>query len=336
MTQSGRHGYSEHEVKFQITRVVVGFTMALSLLWLGLTTAIPREKVCTVDYYGPPNVTIMAENILQAQYDSYNQDYNYYRYIMNRDWDCVPRYDVYDKISDTMVDLLYHKLSKDDAFDIIVEQLETILTGQGIAELRLHWTMMEMDGIILDDDINIMIRYDATDEYKCQMAFNISTGYPYVRGDNLTCYVPAGANSCEHMSLEITGTMMGFYKILTKVIIYCWSFVAVVVTIALFSRGYRRIVKRRFKSFATSIGLCGAGDDNNDDDDSDDDQSSSSKSSPHLGRSPRSYSPERSDDERSDTVSYDFENDDDDEEEIEGQDYPSDPDNFHQYGSHDD
>lgn len=242
-----RHG---HGVRFQITRAIFAVTVVLTGIWLLLSVTIPREKTCTVDYYGPPNVTIMADDILQAQIGSYHSDYNYYRYVMNHEWDCISSEEVHRRISNTMVEVLNGQLMRDEALSIVEAELQQILTDHDIAELRLIWTMTMTDALH-DEYANV---YGSIREDQCHTVFNISTGYPYVRGDNLSCYVMPGTQNCDNVRLEIPGTAMGFYKALTKVLQYLWGFLTFVVALALTSRTYRRIIKAGFMYFLTMIG----------------------------------------------------------------------------------
>ena len=243
-----RHG---HGVRFQITRAIFAVTVVLTGLWLLLSVTIPREKTCTVDYYGPPNVTIMADDILQAQISSYHSDYNYYRYVMNHEWDCISSEEVHRRISNTMVEVLNDQLTHDEALSIVDAELQQILTDHGIAELRLNWTMTMAD-VLHDEYANV---YGSIREDQCHTVFNISTDYPYARGDNLSCYVMPGTQNCDDVRLEIPGTAMGFYKTLTKVLQYLWGFLAFVVALALTSRTYRRVIKAGFMYFLTMIGV---------------------------------------------------------------------------------
>jgi hypothetical protein len=283
-------------MSFRITRAIGAIGILSFLLWITINVFTPIEKNCVVDYYGTPDLQVIAEDILDLQTSSYHVDYNYHKALrtqecLNTRFDC----DVTNTIDYYGEAVTVNRITREEAISQITDQLEEIYSKMGIAELRLNWTVPIFDtnqnpdmGEYTDSDASTIVNTDMymylidldeviiipeiVGENNCSATFEVDNSLDLEIGDIIPCYAPMFGDECQISLSKYTGFegLGGFLMYVTGI---CLAFVCAVTALALFARANKRFRKWLETFSKTSENVLGNDDDDNDDDnDNDDDE----------------------------------------------------------------
>ena len=224
-------------MSFKITRAIGVIGLLSFILWLSIHTLSSVETKCQVEYYGTPDFRALADNILDMQASSYHYDDNYHRALrsqecLNTRFDC----DVIDKIDYLGGKLIDNEINREEALDLIQYQIEGIYERNGLAELRINWTVPIIETVGFDypsPDLEI------TGQRDCTATFEVSNVNYYDAGDTVVCFVPAFSSECRvelerHLNLD---NIASFTAYVTG---FCLAVVSLVTILAILARCTKR------------------------------------------------------------------------------------------------
>jgi hypothetical protein len=227
-------------MSFKITRAIGVIGLLSFVLWLSIQALSSVETECQVEYYGTPDFRALADNILDMQASSYHYNDNYHRALrsqecLNTRFDC----DVIDKIDYLGGKLVDNEITREQALDNIQYQIEEIYERNGLAELRVTWSLPIVEVVDYDYPSPDYVAYS-----KCTATFEVSNDGNYEIGESIICFTPSIGSECRvelerHLNLDSVASFTAY------VTGFCLVVVSLVTIIAISARCRKRMRRRR-------------------------------------------------------------------------------------------
>lgn len=219
-------------MSFKITRAIGAIGILSCLVWLSIHFLTPVEHECQVEYYGTPDFQALASDVLDIQASSYHYDNNYHRALrsqecLNTRFDC----DVINRIDYLGGRLIENQISREEAIEIVQYQIEEIYKQNGLAELRLNWTIP----IIIGGEFDYPTPDFEIDGYQnCTTTIELRNDLPLEAGQFVTCYVPPLGSECRadlerHVNLDNVASVGAYMAAFSLLFVTCVTILALAV-----------------------------------------------------------------------------------------------------------
>lgn len=238
-------------MSFKITRTIAIIGLLSFVIWFSIRLSGTVETQCSIEHYGIPDFRNLSENVLELQTASYHIDYNYHRALHDQEYlNAKLNCDVTNRINYLGDKVIDGRMSRDDALQIIQSQIETIYMENGLADIRINWTIPMLE---VDIDYPYM-SYGAaeTQVYTCSQTLEVPSNLEYKPGQLITCFTPPYYAGCI-VSLERQVNFDTIEMLSAQVSLYCFFVVTIVIALALCSRWRNKLIKSKQLSVLPSI-----------------------------------------------------------------------------------
>jgi len=184
-------------MRFPITKIIFAIGCVSFLFQTNLINNDPIEVMCNIDHVGVHNTTQVAQNILDLQLLSYDEDSNYHKNFKNNiqtisPFECDQLINIYYYAND----IANNRITKQSALEKIDSYINSQCSINNNAELIVSWTNPKPYTLYsvstYDTDIHEYSHYvqNCTND-NCTKTFNISSSMQYFIGpiQQVTCYV---------------------------------------------------------------------------------------------------------------------------------------------------